>query len=79
LQDKLDRAQLAETTVSAWQVAHRPRAVNADATGVLLVAHARALAAATWHRAEIARGKKNPDPAASPRSPTICAVPSPSA
>jgi len=41
LQDKLDRAHLAETTVSAWQVAHRPRAVNADATGVLLVAHAR--------------------------------------
>jgi len=41
LQDKLDRAPLAETTVSAWQVAHRPRAVKADATGVLLVAHAR--------------------------------------
>jgi len=41
LQDKLDRAHLAETTVSAWQVAHRPRAVKADATGVLLVAHAR--------------------------------------
>ena len=50
LQDKFDRAQLADTTVSAWQVAHRPRAVKADATDVLLVAHARAPLAALGRR-----------------------------
>jgi len=67
LQDKLDRAQLAEITVSARQVAHRPRAVNADATGVL-VAHARrslrlARRDAT-RRAEYAPSRARPSPSA---------------